>query len=249
MRIDLSLFSASLFDMDGVVTDTVDAHRAAWKRLFDEYLREWSSRHGRPFDPFDADRDYHQFIDGKPRYDGVESFLSSRGISLPRGEKEDPAGTETIYGLGNQKEGYFVEWLSKNRVRAYPGTLWFIKSLKEKGARIAVFSSSRNATAVLNSAGVLDLFDAKVDGEDLDRQHLPGKPDPAIVLEASRRLGVAPPHAVVVEDAISGVEAGVRGRFGLVIGIDRGHNREGLLKAGANLVVGDLIELKEGDAR
>lgn len=143
---------------------------------------------------------------------------------------------------------YFTEWLTMNRVRAYPGTLWFITSLKSTVINVAIFSSSRNATAVLQSADLLGLFDAKVDGDDLDRQNLPGKPDPAMMLEGAHRLQVTPPHALVVEDAISGVKAGVRGGFGFVVGIDRGNNREGLLQAGANLVVGDLIELKDEDA-
>jgi alpha,alpha-trehalase len=200
-------------------------------------------RRGEPFRPFDPERDYHEYVDGKPRYDGVESFLGSRGITLLRGNPEDGPGRETIYGLGNRKDHFFAAWLEHDCIRALPGTLAFITALKRVGIKVAVFSSSRHAGAVLRSAGVLDLFDAKVDGEDPEKYGLPGKPDPTMLLEAAVRLGVAPGRAAVVEDAIAGVEAGVRGGFGFVIGIDRGHNRDGLQRAGASLVLRDLAEL------
>ena len=249
MSTDMTRFDAVLLDMDGVVTDTADAHRAAWKRLFDEYLHERTRRGSEVFRPFDPERDYHRYVDGKPRYDGVKSFLASRGISLPLGGADDDPDKETICGLGNRKNRYFAAWLDKNRVRAFPGTLAFINALKRAGVKIAVFSSSLNATSVLRSAGVLELFDAKVDGEDLVKQHLAGKPDPAILLEAAARLGVSPERAAVVEDAIAGVEAGVRGGFGFVIGIDRGDNRDGLRRAGANVVVRDLDEFENGNIK
>jgi beta-phosphoglucomutase family hydrolase len=241
-------FKAVLFDMDGVVTDTADAHAAAWKHLFDEYLKERACRRGETFRPFDPERDYHEYVDGKPRYDGVESFLGSRGIMLPRGNPDDGPDRETTYGLGNRKDRYFAAWLENNRVRAFPGTLAFIAALKRAGIKVAVFSSSHHAGAVLRSAGVLDLFDAKVDGEDLEKYGLPGKPDPAMLLKAAARLGVAPERAAVVEDAIAGVEAGVRGGFAFVIGIDRGRNRDGLQHAGASLVLRDLAEIGERPA-
>jgi alpha,alpha-trehalase len=166
-------FDTVLFDMDGVVTDTAEAQAAAWKRLFDEYLQQRARRLGEPCRPFDAERDYHRYVDGKPRYDGVDSFLGSRGIRLPRGNVDNDFEQNTICGLANRKDSYFGAWLAKNKVRAFPGTLAFIDALKRAGIKIALFSSSHHA-----SGGVLGLFDAKVDGEDLERQHLPGKPDP-----------------------------------------------------------------------
>ena len=234
--------------MDGVVTDTAEAHAAAWKQLFDKYLAERARRRGENFRPFDARSDYYRHVDGKPRYDGVASFLRSRGISLPYGSADDPPDRETVCGLGNQKDRYFAEWLEKNRVRAFPGTLAVIAALKRARVAIAVFSSSRNAEIILRSAGVLDLFDAKVDGDDLIRQRLPGKPHPAMLLEAAARRAVRPERAAVIEDAIAGVEAGVRGGFGLVIGIDRGGNADGLRQAGADIVVRDLSDIAHGNA-
>jgi alpha,alpha-trehalase len=231
--------NAVLFDMDGVVTDTAQAHAAAWKRLFDEYL----GKRDDDFEPFDSDRDYREYVDGKSRYDGVESFLASRGIELSHGSEDDDPDAETVCGLGNRKDRYFNAWLEEHRVRTFPGTLAFIEALEKAGIKVAVFSSSRNAQAVLRNAGVLDRFDAKVDGGDMAEQGLPGKPDPAILHEAAARLGVAPEHAAVVEDAIAGVEAGARGGFALVIGVDRGEQEEQLARAGADQVVGGLAEL------
>lgn len=236
-------YDAFLFDMDGVVTDTAAAHAAAWERMFDEYLRQRALQRGEAFRPFDEVRDYHQYVDGKPRYDAVESFLQSRAIALPIGGTDDPPDKETVCGLGNRKNAYYVSWMKLHHVRAFPGTVAFIRALKRARIKVAVFSSSRNAAAVLRSAGALQLFDAKVDGEDLAKQRLAGKPDPAMLLEAAARLGVSPERAAVVEDAIAGVKAGVRGGFALVIGIDRGANRAGLERAGATLVVRDLAEL------
>jgi trehalose 6-phosphate phosphatase len=234
---------AVLFDMDGVVTDTAGAHALAWKRLFDEYLDERAARIEEAVRPFDIERDYHEYVDGKPRYDGVESFLAARSITLPRGEPDDDPGRETICGLGNRENGYFQEWFRGHQVHAFPGTIAFIQQIKSIGLKVALFSSSHNAVPVLRSAAALDLFDAWVDGDDLAALRMPGKPDPAMLLEAAQRIGVRPDRAAIVEDAIAGVEAGVRGGFRLVIGIDRGHNRAGLLRAGATLVVCDLDEI------
>jgi trehalose 6-phosphate phosphatase len=234
---------AVLFDVDGVVTDTAQAHAAAWKRLFDAYLRQRADARGETFEPFDIDGDYREYVDGKPRFDGVRSFLESRGIDLPQGSEDDGPDKETVCGLGSRKNRYFHAWLQEHRVRTYPGTLGFIAALKKAGIKAAAFSSSRNAEAVLRNAGVLDLFEARVDGSDMAELRLPGKPDPAILREAAGRLGVAPGRAAVVEDAIAGVEAGARGGFALVIGVDRGGQEEQLAEAGADLLVGDLAEL------
>jgi trehalose-phosphatase len=236
--------SAVLFDMDGVITDTAKVHAAAWKRLFDEYLRVRAARDGEEFRPFDLQHDYPQYVDGKPRSSGVQSFLESRGIALPYGDEDDPPERETICGLGNRKDGYFNAWLRENQARPYPGTLRLIRDLREAGLRLAMFSASRNATAVLQNAGIRELFDAEVDGEDRARLDLPGKPDPATLLEAARQLGVAPGDAAVIEDAIAGVRAGIAGNFGLVVGVNRGAHGAELEAAGAHLLVRDLSELR-----
>lgn len=235
---------AMLFDMDGVITDTAKAHAAAWKRLFDEFLKARAERNGEEFRPFDLRRDYRQYVDGKPRMDGVRSFLDARGIDLPYGDENDDPDLETVCGLGKRKDGYFNAWLAENQVYAYPGTLELVKALRRVGVKTAVFSASRNAAAVLRNAGVLDLFDARVDGRDAAELDLSGKPDPAMLLEAARRLGAAPARTAVVEDAIAGVEAGARGAFGLVVGVARGDYGEQLESAGADVVVHDLSELR-----
>ncbi|WP_051609535.1 trehalose-phosphatase [Fodinicurvata fenggangensis] len=234
---------AVLFDMDGVVTDTAQAHAAAWKHLFDEFLCARAEASGDEYRPFDPEREYREFVDGKPRHAGIKSFLRSRGIDLPEGTPEDPPDANTVFGLGRRKQNYFRTWLRNNEVRSYPGTLKLIRELRKSGTKTAVFSSSRNAEDVLRNAGVLDLFDARVDGNDLAELSLRGKPDPAMLHEATARLGVKPEGAAVIEDAIAGVEAGARSGFALVIGIDRGCYGEALKEAGAHLVVDDLSEL------
>lgn len=237
---------AVLFDMDGVVTDTARAHAAAWKRLFDQVLRA----RGEAPRPFDPERDYRELVDGKPRHDGIRSFLRSRGVDLPEGGPDDPPEAETVVGLGRRKQRYFRAWLRDNQVRTYPGTLKLIRDLRELGVRTAVFSSSRNMEAVLRNAGALELFEVRVGGEDLAALALPGKPHPALLHEAAARLGVSPGRAAVIEDAVAGVEAGVRGGFALVIGVDRGDQRDDALgRAGAHLVVRDLSELLASERR
>jgi alpha,alpha-trehalase len=245
--LDLSRIHAVIFDMDGVVTDTASVHAAAWKRLFDEYLTERSRRTGEPFRPFDVDEDYRHYVDGKPRYDGVRSFLASRGISLPEGDPSDPPERETVCGLGNRKNGYFLAHLKEQGADAYASTVTLVRDLQARGVRAAVISASRNMAEVLASAGLSDLFGTKVDGVDADELGLSGKPDPAIFLEAARRLGVEPARAAVVEDALAGVEAGRGGRFGLVIGVDRTGHSGALREAGADVVVRDLGEVTVGE--
>ncbi|MFC1873193.1 trehalose-phosphatase [Chloroflexota bacterium] len=243
-EIDLSNITAVIFDMDGVLTDTASTHAQAWKQLFDEYLKERSERHGAEFQPFDIDADYRIYVDGKPRYDGVKSFLEFRGISLPQGSPDDSLGLETICGLGNRKNRYFLERLKREGAQPYGSSIRFIERLKIRGLRTAVISASRNAEEVLEAAGIQGLFDVKVDGIDSDELHLKGKPDPAIFLEAARQLDVKPEETAIVEDALAGVEAGRRGKFGLVIGIDRTGYGEELKKRGADIVAQDLSELK-----
>lgn len=247
-ELPLERIDAVVFDMDGVITDTATVHAAAWKRLFDEYLRERSRRTGEPVQTFDPDSDYRRFIDGKARYDGVRSFLESRGISLPEGEPSDPPERETVCGLGNRKNDYFLRHLREHGAEPYPSTVALLRQLLARGRRTAVISASQNAAEVLEAAGVADLLEVRVDGSTAEELGLPGKPDPAMFVEASRLLNVEPSRAAVVEDAIAGVQAGRRGGFGLVVGVDRIGHPEWLLSAGADVVVGDLAELDVTDA-
>ena len=233
-----------VFDMDGVVTDTAAVHAAAWKRLFDAFLRKRADGLGQPFEAFDSDRDYRRYVDGKPRNDGVRSFLESRGIDLAWGDPADRPDRETICGLGNRKTAYFRDHIREHGVRAFPSTIELVRTLRNEGVPVAVISASRQMSEVLESAGVADLFPVRVDGIVAENLGLPGKPDPAVFLEAARRLGTDPPRTAVVEDALSGVEAARRGGFGLVVGVDRtGHPGE-LRRAGAHVVVADLAELE-----
>ena len=236
--------SAVLFDMDGVVTDTAVAHVAAWKQLFDEFLRARAAATGTAFEPFDATRDYRAHVDGKPRHDGVASFLSARGIVLPYGEPEDGPDRETVCGLAARKNGHFRAWLATHPVKPFPGTLQLLRQLRQAGLRTALFSASRNAPAVLASARLSESFDVVLDGTELARRGLPGKPDPAMLLETASALGIAPRAAAVIEDAAAGVKSAVAGGFGLVIGVDRHGDGEYLRAAGASVVVGDLAELR-----
>jgi alpha,alpha-trehalase len=236
-----------IFDMDGVVTETASVHAAAWKRLFDRYLEDRARATGQPFVELDSDEDYRRYIDGKAREDGVRDFLSSRGVSIPEGEPDDPPDAETVRGLGNRKNTFFLEHMKEHGVRAYPSTVALVNQLRAQGRPSAIISASRNMNDVLDAAGVGDLFDARVDGMVAEELHLPGKPNPAVFLEAARRLGVEPARAAVVEDALAGVEAARRGGFALVIGVDRAGHPEALRSAGADVVVGDLAELGDGE--
>src|SRR5881296_3830921 len=233
---------AVLFDMDGVVTDTASIHAACWKTMFDEYLKKWAQRNGQPFRPFDVATDYKLYVDGKPRYQGVIDFLKSRGIVLPEGTPADPSDAETVCGLGNRKNDLVNERFASG-VEAYPGSVAFLKSLRPSGIKTAIVTSSQNCQTVLQAAGVGDLFDARVDGNVIAQQRLSGKPAPDSYLKAAEMLGVKPDRAVVIEDAISGVQAGARGRFGLVIGVARKDNVAELKAQGADVVVHDLAEL------
>lgn len=228
---------AVIFDLDGVITRTAKVHAAAWKRLFDEFLAKHA--HGKR-EPFDDEKDYRRYVDGKPRYDGIKSFLNTRNIELPHGSPQDGPDEETVCGLGNKKNQFFHRLLEERGVEVFEPTIALIRALRSAGLKTAVVSSSKNCGAVLESAGISDLFDAKVDGLDLESLGLTGKPSPDIFLEAARRLNVDPRRAVVVEDAISGVEAGRRGGFDLVIGVDRGGQEAELHSAGADVVVSTL---------
>ncbi len=241
--VNLEEIDGVIFDMDGVVTDTAHVHATAWKKLFDECLEERARRLGEAFLPFDEEYDYQRYVDGKPRQDGVRAFLASRGIKIPQGDISDGPEAETAYGLGNRKNRYFLEALEKIGARAYESTIRLIEELKSRGLRVAVISSSRNAERILKAAGVRELFEVKIDGEDMAKFGLRGKPEPDIFIEAARLLGIAPARAAIVEDAIAGVEAGRKGGFRYVIGVDRSRNGKGLAEWGANLVVRDLAEI------
>lgn len=234
---------AVLFDLDGVLTDTASLHAAAWKSMFDEFLLRWSADHGHPFEPFEIDPDYLTYVDGLPRYDGVAAFLESRRIVLPEGVPDDPPDADTLHGLGTRKNDLVLRLMHERGVRAVEGNVAFVDAAVDAGLLTAVVSSSRNAVASLQSAGIRDRFEVIVDGVVAAGQGLPGKPAPDTYLEAARRLEVDPADAVVVEDAVSGIEAGRLGGFRTVIGIGEGDQVERLRDAGADLVVADLSTL------
>lgn len=236
-------FDAALFDLDGVVTKTARVHASAWQHLFNDYLRTYSARTGRPFRPFDIDQDYPRYVDGKPRYEGVKSFLDSREIPLPWGTPEDSAEADTIYGLGKKKDGYFEAYLRNSGVEVYEGTVRFLRAARDQGLKTAIVSSSSHCKQVVESAGLTALFDTRVDGIETQRLHLRGKPAPDTFLEAARRLNVLPQRAIVIEDAQAGVAAGRAGGFGLVIGLDRRHQADALRQQGADIVAIDLSDL------
>lgn len=243
--VDWSGYQSVLFDLDGVLTATARLHTAAWTRLFDDYLAQRAAARGEPFHRFEP-RDYAQFVDGRPRYDGVRTFLSSRGIAVPDGAPDDPPEHETVYGLGNRKQALFHELLASEGVDVIPGTVEVVRHLRRLGVRTAVVSSSRNCAAILDAAGIAGLFELQVDGVVASELNLAGKPAPDTFLYASRTLGVAPSRVVVVEDAIAGVAAGRAGGFALVVGIDRAGAPDDLARAGADLVVTDLADTLPG---
>ncbi|MBS3803210.1 MAG: trehalose-phosphatase [Oleiphilaceae bacterium] len=232
------LYDGVALDLDGVITSTAQTHAQAWKAVFDELLSRQGSEK-----PFDIDRDYRQFVDGKPRYEGVLSFLESRGIDLPWGNTSDSPGFDTVCAIGNRKNQLFQDLLKKGGVEVFPSSLSFIRQAREAGLAVGVASSSRNCKAVLKAGGIEDLFDARVDGGDLEQLGLAGKPEPDMFLETARRLASDPGRTVGIEDAASGIVALKKAGFGLVIGVSRGDGAEDLRRCGADLVVADLSEL------
>lgn len=237
-------YDAVLFDLDGVLTRTASVHASAWKRLFDSFLEQRATQSGKPFVPFDIDTDYPRYVDGKPRYDGVAAFIESRGIELPWGAPDDGPGVQSVCALGNQKGHYFLQHLEQHGVETYEASIALVRELRAQNVKTAVVSSSTSCAAVLEAAGVAQLFDERVDGMDVTSLGLKGKPAPDAFLEAARRVGVEPSRAVVVEDAIAGVEAGRAGRFGCVIGVDHIGHGQALHDAGADVVVTDLSQVK-----
>jgi beta-phosphoglucomutase family hydrolase len=236
--------TACLFDLDGVLTQTAKVHAAAWKEMFDAYLHERSAKTGEEFVAFDAVGEYDEYVDGKPRYEGVRSFLQSRGIDLPQGEKSDAADVETIDGLGNRKNEIVLRMIRDQGVQAYEGSTRYVRAARDAGLGRAVVSSSTNCRDVLVAAGIEDLFEQRIDGVVAEREHLNGKPAPDTFLAGARALGVKPGQAAVFEDAPAGVVAAGRAcGFGCVVGVDRAGQADALREHGADVVVSDLAEL------
>jgi beta-phosphoglucomutase family hydrolase len=241
--LDPARFDAILFDLDGVLTETASQHARAWKQTFDEVLRQRATDEGTPFVPFDIDKDYTEYVDGKPRFDGVRSFLQSRSIDLPEGTTDEPAGTGSVSAIGKLKNERVNELWRTEGVEAYPGSVKLLRQVRAKGMKTAIVSSSKNCLAVIEAAGIADQFDARVDGNVTESGELAGKPAPDTYLEAARELATPPARAVVFEDALAGVESGRAGHFGLVVGVDRNDDAEALRQHGADIVVQDLAEL------
>jgi len=236
-------FDAVLFDLDGVLTSTAKIHSRCWKETFDDFLRHRAAEKGEAFRPFEIATDYKRYVDGKLRYEGVKSFLASRDIALAEGTPDGPPDANTVCGLGNRKDELVKAAIESGQVESYPDSAALVRWLLEQGIRTAVVSASNNCEQVLRAAGILDLFEVRVDGVVASKLALPGKPAPDTFLEAARMLGVAPARAVVVEDALAGVRAGRAGGFGLVVGVDREGSGDALRTAGAEVVVKDLAEL------
>jgi beta-phosphoglucomutase family hydrolase len=236
-------FKAVIFDMDGVITKTALTHAAAWKKMFDKYLRKREAEHGEKFVEFTHAGDYLPFVDGKPRYKGVQSFLESRGINIPFGDPSDEAGKETVCGLGNDKNNAFNEVLDNEGVEVYPSTIALLNELKAAGIKLGVASSSKNCKPVLERVDLLNMFEARVDGVVSAELGLHGKPEPDIFTTACDIVKTDYSKSIVVEDAVSGVQAGKKGKFGLTIGIARENNVNELQEAGAHIVVEDLEEI------
>jgi beta-phosphoglucomutase family hydrolase len=234
-----------LFDLDGVLTKTAKVHAAAWKHMFDEFLRARASLTGTPFVPFDAVQDYDEYVDGKPRYDGVRSFLQARGIELPEGEVDDPPNAETVHGLGNRKNNLVLALLREQGVEVYDGSVSYVRAVRDAGLRCGVVSSSANTREVLEAARIDDLFEARIDGVVAQEKHLKGKPAPDTFLAGAQALGATAGEAAVFEDALAGVEAGRAGRFRFVVGVDRTGQAQALQRHGADVVVTDLSQLLE----
>lgn len=234
-----------LFDLDGVLTPTAKVHAAAWKEMFDAFLRRRAGERGENFTPFDAVRDYDEYVDGRPRAEGVRAFLTSRGIDLPEGGPDDPPDALTISGLGERKNEIVLEMIREQGVEPYDGSVRYVNAARDAGLRCCVVSSSSNCRDVLAAAGIADLFEEIIDGHVAEAEHLRGKPAPDTYLAGARAVGEKPEHGAVFEDALVGVEAGRAGKFAIVIGIDRVGQADALKAHGADVVVDDLSELLE----
>ncbi|GAA3690329.1 beta-phosphoglucomutase family hydrolase [Nonomuraea antimicrobica] len=234
-----------LFDMDGVLTRTATVHAAAWKTMFDDFLRRRADRTGAPYVPFDAVADYDRYVDGKERLDGTRSFLRARGITLPEGSPGDPPDALTVHGLSNRKNALVQATIDRDGVEVFPGSVRYVRAVRDAGLRSAVVSSSANTARVLEAAGLTGYFEARLDGVVARQRHLAGKPAPDMYLAGAEALGLKPSEAAVFEDALAGVEAGHRGGFAFVVGVDRAGQAAALREHGADIVVTDLAELLE----
>nr|WP_240506257.1 HAD-IA family hydrolase [Thermoactinospora rubra] len=234
--LDLTAIGAVVFDTDGVATDTARLHAAAWKHVLDGFLRGRS-------EPFDIREDYLRHVDGRTRLDGLRTFLASRGITLPEGSPDDEPGAETVHGLGAAKDRYFLRQIDKYGVASFPSAVALLHELRRRGSRTAAVTSSAHGRRLVTAAGLAHLFDLVVDGHDAALMNLPGKPDPAIYLEAARRLNIPPARTAVIERALPGIEAARKGGFGLVVAVDLTGQAEALRECGADIVVKDLDEL------
>jgi beta-phosphoglucomutase family hydrolase len=232
-----------LFDLDGVLTQTALVHNAAWKQTFDQFLKTWSQEHGQPYVPFDSGHDYHEYVDGRQRADGVRTFLTSRGITLPEGSPDDGPDAETVNGVGNKKNILVLQKIKEGAVKVYDGSVEYLRAAKEAGLRRAVVSASANCQDVLEAAGIADLLEVRVDGIVAREHNLPGKPAPDTFLYGAKLLDTKPANCAVFEDALAGVAAGRAGKFGIVVGVDRAGQADALQKNGADIVVQDLSEL------
>lgn len=241
--------TACLFDLDGVLTQTALVHNAAWTETFDDFLRRRAAATGEEFRPFDPDDDYNHYVDGRPRADGVRTFLASRGITLPEGDPDDPPSADTVNGIGNRKNEILLRRLRSDGVQVYEGSVAYLRAAARAGLRRAVVSASANTREVLDAAGMTDLIEARVDGVVAREQGLRGKPHPDTFLAAAKLLGVRPEQAAVFEDAVAGVAAGRAGDFGHVIGVDRVDHADELRANGADVVVRDLAELLDEEAK
>jgi beta-phosphoglucomutase family hydrolase len=239
--------TALLFDLDGVLTDTAAVHNAAWKEMFDAFLKARAEKDGSEFVPFDSDKDYGEYVDGKPRADGVRDFLASRGIDLPEGSPDDGPDQETINGLGNRKNQALLKHIDSDGVKVFEGSRRYLEAARDAGYRRAVVSSSANTQQVLEVTGLAEFIEERVDGNTLKQESLKGKPAPDTFLLGAKRLGVDAAQAVVFEDALAGVEAGRNGKFGFVVGVDRVGHADALTQHGASVVVQDLAELLDSN--
>jgi beta-phosphoglucomutase family hydrolase len=235
--------TACLFDLDGVLTQTALVHNAAWKQTFDTFLQAWSAGHDEPFVPFDSGADYQRYVDGRPRADGVRTFLASRGITLPEGSPDDGPDQLTVNGVGNKKNLLVLQKIKEGAVQVYQGSVEYLKAARDAGLRRVVVSASANCKDVLEAAGIADLIEERVDGITAREQGLPGKPAPDTFLYGAKLLGLPPAACAVFEDAQAGVAAGRAGNFGIVVGVDRVGQHDALLEHGADIVVTDLSEL------
>lgn len=240
--------TACLFDLDGVLTDTARVHDAAWKQTFDAFLQEWAHSHGTPYVPFDPVADYNSYVDGRPRADGVRTFLASRGITLPEGSPDDPPEAQTVNGVGNRKNAVLIERIHTDGVHVYPGSLAYLRAVRDAGLRRAVVSASANCHDILVATGLIDLVETRVDGQLAAARHLRGKPAPDTFLAGAEMLATPADHACVFEDAVAGVQAGRDGGFGFVVGVDRVGHAADLQAHGASVVVKDLADLLTGGA-